>query len=236
MWNSRNYSKLYPTPTLTRDLAGTGTNRGARGAVASLVKMLALESVQDGTRNNYLAQPYTWVKKRKLQGIGPWVAANDDLNGLLNSLLEFMACHCGQLSRNAHAHGAATGAASATKGAHFAHDERPTFHARSFKLVPLAVRAFGRFGADGEQLLNNIATSAAGKRGEGKLVRKGMILEMLRQNVSVALQTAISRQVIGVVRRANVSRHASVNRNGQDAAAPDSGDVGLASVLGNARL
>lgn len=42
----------------------------------------------------------------------------------------------------------------------------------------------------------------------------------------MALQTAISRQVMAVVRRAHVSQYASVNRSGQNGAAPDEGDDG----------
>lgn len=42
------------------------------------------------------------------------------------------------------------------------------------------------------------------------------------------LYRAISARLMGVGRRANVSRRASVNRNGGDAAAPEAGDFGPA--------
>lgn len=63
------------------------------------------------------------------------------------------------------------------------------------------------------------------------MARRSTILKRLPYDLSVALQTAGSRRVVGVVSRAHVSRYASANRNGLDTVALDAGDVDPISGL-----
>lgn len=101
--------------------------------------------------------------------------------------------HHNQPSGSAHINGFAASQAEATKRTTYAHHKRLAFDARSFILILLAVEASGRTGEAGQRLLDQVATIVPSRQGGGPFSRKGVMLERLRQTLSVAVQVALSR-------------------------------------------
>lgn len=66
-----------------------------------------------------------------------------------------------------------------------------SFDKRVFKLTTLTVEEFGRLGRNGEDLLEQEATSMVGRKDGGK-TRKGMLTERIKQVILVTAQVAIS--------------------------------------------
>ena len=69
-----------------------GDNKGGhKDEVGRLVETLALGSVGNSTRKNYLAKWNTWIKERQAQGREPWLHTLADLKEVLSDLPGFMA-------------------------------------------------------------------------------------------------------------------------------------------------
>ena len=76
-------------------LTGTGDNNGKKMEdVARMVETVALGSAGKSTQKLRRGSGNTWVKKRKVQGKGPWLKSVDDPNKALTGPLEFMTSRC----------------------------------------------------------------------------------------------------------------------------------------------
>lgn len=88
--------------------------------------------------------------------------------------------------------GTVAATSEAPKRAHYASPSHVSFGERIFKLTTLAVESFGRLGRNGEEILEQLATSVVrGEEGAGKM-RKGVSMECIKQVISVIVQVAIS--------------------------------------------
>lgn len=82
--------------------------------------------------------------------------------------------------------------------------------------MPLAIEAFGHIVETGQQLLDQMATSVTRRHGGEAFSQKGVVFERLRENLSVALQMAISRWVLTAVRRADDNPRVSSIARGEE--------------------
>lgn len=85
----------------------------------------------------------------------------------------------------------------ARKSAHHAHPGHVSFGEHTIKLNTLAVESFGRLGWNCEELLEQVTTSVVvGEEGVGKR-RKGVLMELIEQVISITAQVAIFTRVRG---------------------------------------
>jgi len=101
--------------------------------------------------------------------------------------------------------GAAAAAAALTKTNHYSGKFSPA----SAKLWPLAVESYGRWGEEADVFFNALAEHACGGRQSERFRYKGVVLNRVRQTLSVALQREMHRAVMGYggqVARARLGR------------------------------
>jgi hypothetical protein len=99
--------------------------------------------------------------------------------------------------------GAAAAAAAARKVRHYS----GTFRQTSYKLWPMAVETFGRWGEDAEVLLDTMAEHAAGGRAGAAWRKKGSYKHYFKQVLAVTLQRAVHRTVTLYRTRVAVAAH-----------------------------
>jgi hypothetical protein len=99
--------------------------------------------------------------------------------------------------------GAAAAAAADRKVRHYSGSFRQT----SYKLWPMAVETFGRWGEDAEVLLDAMAEHAAGGRAGAAWRKKGSYKHYFKQVLAVTLQRAVHRTVTLYRRRVAAAAH-----------------------------
>ena len=62
--------------------------------VARLIETLALGSVSESTKKEYLGKWKTWAKERARSNLGPWLLESDGVDSAITALTMFMALRC----------------------------------------------------------------------------------------------------------------------------------------------
>ena len=62
--------------------------------IASLVEVLALASIGESTKKEYLGKWKTWTRERALRGKGPWLSQREGDEPAVKELVEFMTLRC----------------------------------------------------------------------------------------------------------------------------------------------
>eukprot|EP00953_Heterococcus_sp_UTEX-ZZ885_P000701 900-Heterococcus_DN1.PRE.1 len=101
--------------------------------------------------------------------------------------------------------GAAAAAAADRKVRHYSGSFRQT----SYKLWPMAVETFGRWGEDAEVLLDAMAEHAAAGRAGAAWRKKGSYKHYFKQVLAVTLQRAVHRTVTLYRSSSSSSRYSS---------------------------
>ena len=79
----------------------------------------------------------------------------------------------------------------AHKRTHYARPGQVSFDERSYKLSTFGVESFGRLGAEGSDLIDQVTSSMVGGTDGSSLARKGVCKERLLQRMSVTTQLGI---------------------------------------------
>ena len=91
--------------------------------------------------------------------------------------------------------GPSASTSDARKRYHLASPGHVSFDERSHKLATIVVESFGRFGREGSEFIDQLATSMIGGRDGGAVGKECICKECLIQLISVTSQVAISRRV-----------------------------------------